>query len=75
VAEDCASAVAFHILKTPRGECGEARRKPLIDAKDKIVSCSVCGNITEQGSVFYLHADSQRDKTVEVAVVGGSPKM
>jgi recombination protein RecR len=61
-----AQRLAFHILKTPRENVARLA-EALIDAKDKIVSCSVCGNITEQDPCS-ICTDRQRDKTL-IAVV------
>ena len=61
-----AQRLAFHILKSPR-ESVVRLAEALIDAKDKIVPCSVCGNITEQDPCS-ICTDDQRDKAL-IAVV------
>ncbi|NLS45140.1 MAG: recombination protein RecR [Firmicutes bacterium] len=61
-----AQRLAFHILKIPK-ENVERLADALIDAKNKIISCSVCGNITEQDPCS-ICTDDRRDKTL-IAVV------
>ena len=61
-----AQRLAFHILKTPR-ENVERLAEALIEVKDRIVSCSVCGNITEKDPCS-ICTDERRDKAV-IAVV------
>lgn len=61
-----AQRLAFHILKTPR-ENVVRLAEALIEAKDNIVSCSVCGNITEQDPCS-ICTDERRDKAL-IAVV------
>ncbi len=61
-----AQRLAFHILKTPR-ENVVRLAEALIEAKDNIVSCSVCGNITEQDPCS-ICTDERRDKAM-IAVV------
>ena len=54
-----AQRLAFHVLKTPRGEVDA-----LIDAlrivKDRVIYCSICGNLTEVDPCGYC-TDSDRD--------------
>ncbi len=61
-----AQRLAFHILRTPR-ESVVRLAEALIDAKDKIIPCSVCGNITEEDPCS-ICVDDQRDKAL-IAVV------
>jgi recombination protein RecR len=54
-----AQRLAFHILKSPRAEANELAQA-ILGAKEKMKSCSVCGNITDSDPCS-LCDDSTRD--------------
>jgi len=56
-----AQRLAFYILKSPRGEANELAQA-ILAAKEKMKSCSVCGNITESDPCFICE-DSTRDRS------------
>ena len=56
-----AQRLAFYILKSPGGEANELAQA-ILAAKEKIKSCSVCGNITESDPCFICE-DSTRDRS------------
>ncbi|NIM03016.1 recombination protein RecR [bacterium] len=54
-----AQRLAFHILKSSRSEANELAQA-ILGAKEKMKSCSVCGNITDSDPCFICD-DSTRD--------------
>jgi len=42
-----AQRLAFHILKTPREE-SEGLVRSILEVKERIINCSICGNFTEK---------------------------
>ncbi len=54
-----AQRLAFYILKSPKGEANELAQA-ILAAKEKMVSCSVCGNITDSDPCPICE-DSTRD--------------
>jgi recombination protein RecR len=56
-----AQRLAFYILNSPSGEANELAQA-ILSAKEKVKSCSVCGNITEKDPC-YICEDSNRDKS------------
>ena len=56
-----AQRLAFHVLSMPAEE-GRKLSEALVDAKDKVRWCSVCGNITDVDPCGYC-ADSSRDRS------------
>ncbi|HHY32918.1 MAG TPA: recombination protein RecR [Firmicutes bacterium] len=61
-----AQRLAFHILKTPREDVVRLA-EALLEAKDRILHCSVCGNLTE-ADPCQICSDTARDRSV-IAVV------
>jgi len=54
-----AQRLAFYILKSPKGEANELAQA-ILAAKEKMISCSVCGNITDSDPCSICE-DSTRD--------------
>jgi recombination protein RecR len=54
-----AQRLAFYILKSPKGEANELAQA-ILAAKEKMVSCSICGNITDSDPCSICE-DSTRD--------------
>ncbi len=61
-----AQRLAFHVLKTPREDVARLA-DALLEAKDRILRCSVCGNITE-ADPCQMCSETTRDRSV-LAVV------
>ncbi|MBC7084378.1 MAG: recombination mediator RecR [Bacillota bacterium] len=61
-----AQRLAFHILKTPREDVARLA-EALLEAKDRMLHCSVCGNITESDPC-QICSETARDRSV-IAVV------
>lgn len=57
-----AQRLAFHILKTPREE-SEGLVRSIIEVKERIKNCSVCGNFTEKDPCPICEME-QRDKSL-----------
>ncbi|MFQ5867385.1 MAG: recombination mediator RecR [bacterium] len=55
-----AQRLAFYILKSPRGEANELAQA-ILSAKEKMKSCSVCGNISDS-DFCSICQDSTRDR-------------
>jgi len=56
-----AQRLAFHIVKSPREEANELAQA-ILAAKEKMVSCSICGNVTDNDPC-YICQDVHRDKS------------
>jgi len=54
-----AQRLAFYILKSPKGEANELAQA-ILAAKEKMVSCSICGNVTDSDPCSICE-DSTRD--------------
>lgn len=63
-----AQRLAFYILKNPPEEAANLA-KVIIEAKQKIKECSICGNITDQ-EICEICQSSSRDKTIICVVEG-----
>ncbi|MDI7248404.1 MAG: recombination mediator RecR [Bacillota bacterium] len=61
-----AQRLAFHVLKTPREDVARLA-DALLEAKDKILHCTVCGNITDVDPC-QICGETTRDRSV-LAVV------
>ncbi|MGE5572897.1 MAG: recombination mediator RecR [Bacillota bacterium] len=61
-----AQRLAFHVLKTPREDVARLA-DALLEAKDKILHCTVCGNITDVDPC-QICGETARDRSV-LAVV------
>jgi recombination protein RecR len=57
-----AQRLAFFILKLPREEVTRMART-LVEAREKIINCQVCGNLTEN-SHCHICRDTRRDATL-----------
>ncbi|QNO14981.1 recombination protein RecR [Alkalicella caledoniensis] len=57
-----AQRLAFHILKMPHEEVSKLSRA-LVDAKEKIKECEICGNLSDE-SICTVCNDERRDKEI-----------
>ncbi len=62
IGKKSASRLAYHLLKTPR-RYNEELAGLILDVKDKIFQCSVCGNYTEEDPCP-ICADTGRDRSI-----------
>ena len=65
-----AQRLAFHILKTPREE-SERLVRSILEVKERITNCSICGNFTEKDPCPICEMD-QRDRSL-ICVVEDPP--
>lgn len=57
-----AARIAFHVLRTPQGEA-EALARRILEIKEKVRSCRVCGNWTEDETCS-ICLDPRRDGAI-----------
>ncbi|HHP51395.1 MAG TPA: recombination protein RecR [Moorella mulderi] len=57
-----AQRLALHLLQAPQGEA-EALAKAILEARQKVFACSLCGNLTDQDPCL-LCRDPERDRGV-----------
>jgi recombination protein RecR len=57
-----AARLAYHLLRSPREEA-ERLSRVIIDARDAVVRCSICGTLTEEDPCA-ICSDPQRDSSI-----------
>src|SRR3972149_2322545 len=61
--DQAAERIAFHILKTGAEEAQHLARA-ILDVKERIVTCSVCNNVTDQDPCLYCVSPERSSKVV-----------
>jgi recombination protein RecR len=72
IGQKSAQRIAFHVLRTPREDV-ERLVAALIDVKDKLGLCVICGNISEAELCPYCN-DPHRDRS-KICVVEEAPNI
>jgi recombination protein RecR len=72
IGQKSAQRIAFHLLRAPREDV-ERLAAALIDVKDKLGLCSVCGNISD-GELCPYCRDPHRDRS-KICVVEEAPNI
>jgi recombination protein RecR len=58
-----AQRIAFHILRTGAAEA-EHLARAILDVKERIVTCSICNNVTDDDPCFYCTSPERNPKLV-----------
>ena len=58
-----AQRIAFHILRSS-GDDAQHLARAIVDVKEKIVTCSVCNNVTDEDPCFFCSSPDRSSKLV-----------